>query len=114
MSEFLDRPLYFLGRSRPGVLDPALLRAEGERVALVFTGAAEARAHLARFPETEVATVQYAADHRAKEELFRAALAQGAVKLWLDAAPGGEPVLTYPLGRALDYILSFKRQSACL
>ncbi len=116
MSEFLDRPVYFLGRFHPGVLDPALLRIEGKRVALFFTAEKRARAHLSRLPKniTGTITVQCAADYRAKEELFGAALAQGALELWLDAAPGGEPVLTYPLGKARDYILSFKRQSACL
>ena len=114
MTEFLDRPLYFLGRLHLGVLDPALLRLGQTRVLLLFTDETQARAHLAKLPETEAVTVQCAADHRAKAELFEAALAQGAVELWLDAAPDGEPMLTYRLGRALDYILSFKRQSACL
>ena len=112
MAEFLDRPLYFLGRLHPGVLDPALLRIREKRVALFFTAEAGARAHLPNLPET--VTVQCAADPRAKEELFEATLSQGAVELWLDTPPDGEPVLTYPLGRALNYILSFKRQSACL
>lgn len=114
MTEFLDRPLYFLGRVRPGVLDPALLRVEGKRVALFFTGEAGAGAHLSQIPVAEAVTVQRAADHRAKEELFSAALAQGAAELWLDAAPESGPVLQYPLENARAYVRSFKRQSACL
>ena len=116
MTEFLDRPLYFLDRSHlgvfAGVLDPALLRTKGKRVALFFTGEERARAHLSALPKT--VTVQCAADHRAKEELFEAALTQGAAELWLDAAPDGEPVLTYSLKQARNYILSFKQHSACL
>ncbi len=114
MTEFLDHPLYFLGRFYPSVLDPALLRVEGQRVALFFTGEEKAQVHLMNLPQNETVTVQCAADLRAKEELVTVALAQGAVELWLDAAPDGEPVLTYPLAGARDYITSFKRQSACL
>ena len=116
---FLDQPLYFLGRShghnRPDVLDPALLRVGKERVALIFTDKTLLAAHLLALPESgHVVSVECAADYRAKEELFEAALARGASELWLDAAPDGSPTLTYPLERARDYALSFKRQSACL
>ena len=113
---FLDQPLYFLGRNhghdRPGVLDPALLRVGQKRVALLFTDESLTEVHLAKLPDD--AAIQCAADYRAKEELFEAALARGASELWLDAAPDGSPTLTYPLERARDYALSFKRQSACL
>ena len=116
---FLDQPLYFLGRShghnRPGVLDPALLRVGKERVALIFTDDALPAAHLSALPNLgHVVSVQCAADYRAKEELLEAALAQGALDLWLDAAPDGDPTMVYPLKRARDYVLSFKRKSACL
>lgn len=112
MSAFLDGPLYFLERPRPGVLDPALLRNETGRAALLFTTADGARAHLSALPEGTV--VGRADDLRGKEELLAAALARGAGELWLDAAPGGEPALTHPARRALEYVRSFRRQSACL
>ena len=116
---FLDEPLYFLGRVHSavseGVLDPALLRLGEEQVALIFTDKALAETHLSALSKTaNTVRVQCVTDYRAKEELFEAALARGAAELWLDAAPDGKPKLTYPLRRALDYVLSFKRQSACL
>ena len=114
---FLDQPLYFLGRAHPDrsehVLDLALLRVGHERVALLFTDKALAEAHLATI-QNDAASVQCASDYREKEELFTAALARGTVTLWLDAAPDGAPKLTYALRGARDYVLSFKRQSACL
>jgi hypothetical protein len=112
VTEFLDAPLYFLANPRPAVLDLALLRTEEGSAALVFSVEGAARAHLAALPPG--AAVLCADDHRAKEELFRAALARGAHEVWLDTEVDGAPRLRYPLRRALDYVLSFKRQSACL
>lgn len=112
MTEFLDRPLYFLERPRPGVLDPALFRTETGHVALLFTTAGGAGAHLNALPAGTV--VSRADDLRGKEELLAAVFVRGAGDLWLDAAPGGGPALTYPARRALEYVRSFKRQTACL
>lgn len=112
VNTFLDGPLYFLERPRPGVLDPALLRARGGRAVLLFLSPEVAGAHLEALPAG--ATVGRADDFRGKEELLEAALARGADRIWLDAAPGGEPELTYPTARALAYVRSFKRGSACL
>lgn len=112
MTEFLDEPLFFLGRPDPEVLDVALLRLGSGKVALLFSREATARRHLSALPAgTAVLSVN---DLRAKEELFRAALARGAAELWLDAEVGHGPLVRYPLERALNYVLSFKRQSACL
>ena len=80
-------------------------------MALLFSSRAAARRHLEVAPPGTV--VQAATDLRAKEELFRAALARGADEVWLDAVVDGEPVVRYPLRRALDYVVSFKRASAC-
>ena len=111
MTAFLDGPLYFLARPHPGVLDPALLRTEAGRAALLFTTAGGAEAHLNALPEGTV--VGRADDLREKEELLAAVLARGAGDLWLDTVPGGNPALTCPARRALEYVRSFKRQSAC-
>lgn len=107
----MDDPLYFLEKPRPGIIDPALLRSGDHKVALLFTQSAVASGHLEALPPGTV--VGCATDLRAKEELLRAARARGATELWLDAAAGGDPATRYPLERALDYVLSFKRQSAC-
>lgn len=112
MNAFLDGPLYFLERSRPGVLDPALLRTETGHAALLFTTPDGAGAHLSALPAETV--VSRADDLREKEELLTAVLARGAGDLWLDAPPGGDPARTYPARRALEYVQSFKRQTACL
>jgi hypothetical protein len=109
---FLDGPLYFLENPRPGIIDPALLRSGDRRAALLFTRSEIAQSHLAALPPG--AAVGCADDLRAKEELLRAARARGATELWLDTAAGGDPATRYPLQRALDYVVSFKRQSACL
>ncbi len=110
----LDGPLYYLDGSEPAesVIDPALLTLPGQKTALVFSHEAYAQVHLASLRGG--VTVQQASDLRAKEELLRAALARGADTLWLDTPAVGPAQATYPLRRALEYILSFKRQSACL
>lgn len=108
----LDQPLFFLGRPRPHVLDVALLRLRSGKVVLLFSSELAAQSHLKTAPPGTV--LQSATDLRAKEELFRAALARGADELWLDAEAGTEPEVRYPLQRALDYVVSFKRQTACI
>lgn len=112
VTKLLDGPLYFLERPRTGVLDIALLRSDGRGVALLFTRETIARSHLSALPAGTA--VGCAADLRAKEELFRAALARGADEAWFDPAAGNEPRTRYPLERALDYVRSFKRERACL
>lgn len=111
MMNALDQPLFFLGRPRPHVLDVALLRLGDGKVVLLFPSRLAARSHLETAPPGTV--LQTATDLRAKEELFRAALARGADELWLYAEAGAEPD-RYPLQRALDYVMSFKRQTACI
>lgn len=112
MSAFLDGPFYFLEQPQPGVLDPALLRVDGGRAALLFTAPDAARAHLQALPAGTA--VGRADDFRAKEEVLAASVARGADRVWLDAPPGGEPALEVPARQALEYVRSFKRQTACL
>lgn len=110
----LDGPLYYLNGARQveQIIDIALFTLSKGKAALVFSDEAGARAHLSLLPKG--VTVACASDLRDKEELFRAALERGADTLWLDASVGREAAASYPLRRALEYILSYKRQSACL
>lgn len=112
---YLDGPLHYLGLALPGVLDVTLVRTEMGLAALLFRTDKRARAHLGALPpEVDVQTVA-GDDWRAKEELLLAARARGANVLWVDAdAQGLEPTLHAPLENALNYVRSFKHQSACL
>lgn len=116
VTSVLDGSLYFLGQTQPHILDVALLRQGNTKAVLLFSQKALAAQHLGALSAVMPAgiTVQAAHDLRTKEELLRAALARGADTLWLNTPPGGEPAARYPLQRALEYVLSFKRQSACL
>lgn len=113
---FLDGPLWHLGRDLgEGVLDLLSLRVDGGRAALLFRSEAGAAAHLPRLPEGYRVRAVPAGDWRAKEELLRAALALGAEALFLDATVGGlEPAERRTTRRALDYVLSQRREAACL
>ncbi len=105
----LEQPVFYLGREVPGVLDVAVLDDPDERVLPLFTSRQRAEAHLAALPEGAVDEVA-ADDYRAKEDLLRAAAAQGATGVVFDL----ENASRVPLARALAYILSFKREVACL
>ena len=110
----LDGPLYYLNGAKrfETIIDLALLPLPTGKAALVFSEKTQASAHLVALPDG--VTVQCASDLRAKEELLRAGLTRGANTLWLDTPVGAPPKASYPVKRALEYILSFKRQSACL
>lgn len=121
---YLDAPLWYLGRDLargttegPGgaVLDVLAVRVDGARAALLFRSEAAARAHLPGLPEGYRARPVAADDWRAKEELLRAALVAEAEAIFLDTEPGGlEPAETRPTRKALAYVLSQKREAACL
>ena len=113
--DWLDGPLWHLGRPLEDALDIVTVRAPAGRAALLFTGEARARAHLPPLPSEVEVIATDAGDLRAKEELFRAALARGGALIWLDATPDPlEPELETLSARALAYILSQKREAACL
>ena len=110
----LNNTLYYLGRNlKSGAFDFVMLQAREDRGVLVFQEVALASKHLRNLPE-EVG-VHALEDYRAKEEFVRAALQQGVTQLWFDVdAESLEPIHTRPLAEALFYVLSFKREVACL
>ncbi len=109
----LDHSLYYLGRNPSSSAFDFVMLHERHKSVLVFRDIALASAHLHNLPE-EV-SVHTLEDFRAKEEFLRAALQQGVTQLWFDVdAASLEPKYTQPLAEALFYVLSFKREVACL
>ena len=112
---FLDGTLSYLGRDLPGVMSPLFIKEGEDRAALLFREEARARSHLAKLPEGFVLHTLLKNDFRAKEEFLRAALALGAAVIFLDADVNTlEPTERHAVREALDYVLSFKNQAACL
>ncbi len=111
---YLDGPLYYLEQAEPGRLGPVLVSARESRALLLFRRFGDAQQHLAGLPEKTRVYALERDDLRAKEEVLYAAALLGAGEVWLDVAAAGlEPSARYPLARALAYVRSFKRQSAC-
>ena len=110
----LDNPLFYLGRNLDqAAFDFVMLQGETHKGVPVFQEVALASKHLANLPK-EV-SVHALDDHRAKEEFLRAALHQGVTQLWFDVDVDSlGPAYTQPLAEALFYVLSFKREAACL
>lgn len=110
----LDRPLYYLGRDLPGVLDVLTLSAaaDGGRVAPVFRERGPAQAWAGRAPTGIAPRCAAAHDPRARVELLEAFLAAGALELWCD--PGAPTASRGPLRPSLDYLRSLRNASACL
>ena len=108
----LDNTLYYLGRdTKDAVFDFVMMQGRA-KVALLFQEVNLAEVHLAQLPEVSVQTLD---DLRAKEEFLRAALQQGVTQVWFDTdAQSLEPQRVQPLAEALFYILSFRREAACL
>ena len=112
---FLDGTLSYLGRDLPGVMSPLFIKEGEDRAVLLFREEARARDHLAKLPEGFGLHTLSRDDFRAKEEFLRAALALGAAVIGLDADTRTlEPTERHATRAALDYVLSFKNQAACL
>src|SRR5680860_1258888 len=114
----IDAPFHALVRGLPDILAPLIARHGEVRSLLLFTHADLARSHLAALP-TEVATEWCAMlldgdDWRAKEELFRAAAAVGAVRVDVDPDLALRSRQTLPLAQALAYAASHLRATACI
>jgi hypothetical protein len=118
LDEVLDGPLVALLRGPPETIAPVLARQGDERTLLVFSTAGAAERHVATLegaPVPALRTWSIAADDwRGKEELLRAAADLGAVRLDLDPDLRLEPVAQASLQRALAYVTSHKRGTACL
>lgn len=115
MRDFLDGPLFYLGREVRGVFDMLMVRQGNTKAVLLFSSEAQAAAHKAGRLKVLRVFKLAADDLRAKEEFCLAALAQGARTLWLDTAPGAlKPKTHRDLHRALAYVRSFKNDTACL
>ena len=112
---FLDGTLIYLGRDLPGVISPLSIKEGEDRAVLLFREEARARAHLAKLPAGFTLHTLSRNDFRAKEEFLRAALALGAAVIFLDAdVQTLTPTQRHATRAALDYVLSFKNQVACL
>jgi hypothetical protein len=99
----LDGDLYYLGQETQAAISLILLETP-QKVFPLFTSKDKAATLL---PNQTVLTLS-TNDPRAKEEIFRAALESGATEAWVDHS------FRIPMRQALDYILSFKNQRACL
>ena len=116
----LDNTLYYLGRNTEdtlNVFDFVMVELGANerdvKAVLLFQEVGLAKTHLETLPE-EVG-VQPLDDMRAKEEFLRAALQQGVTQVWFGTEAGSlEPKKVQPLAEALFYVLSFKREAACL
>lgn len=110
----LDGEWHYLGRPLEGVLDIALLPESEGLTAPLFTGEATARPFRVSTPELELLGVG-SDDLRAKEEWLRAVLARGAGTVVVDPDPDSlTPRSSFPTHKALWYILSHRRETACI
>lgn len=113
--EALDGPLLYLGRPVEGAFQIALLHSRTGTLAPLLTSERAGRPFLRKAPAGVVLLALSADDLRAKEEWLRAALSQGATIAAFDPDPltlSAKAAL--PLDRALAYIISHRRQTACL
>lgn len=113
----LDGPLAYLARDLDGVLAPATMTGPDGRALPLFSSETSAAPHLARLSVVDgvgwVVRAIAADDPRAKEEVLRAAHANGAREVVFDVGEA-TPTARLPLGLALGYVLGHKRSSACL
>lgn len=111
----LDGEWHYLGRPLEGVLDIALLPREDGLMAPLFTdGEAAAPFRASAAPDLELLDIG-SDDLRAKEEWLRAVLARGAGTVALDPDPDSLlPRSSFRTNSALWYILSHRRETACI
>ncbi len=114
----LDTALFYVGHHRPDVLAPLLVRHdkghETDKALLLFRSARAATPHQQAIGDEAVLVSIDENDFRAKEELLRAAIEQGASEVWIEPSPTLTPDHVLPIAKALFYILSFRREQACL
>ncbi|MEX2541510.1 MAG: hypothetical protein WD314_06860 [Trueperaceae bacterium] len=115
MWDVLDGDWLYLGRPLEGVLDVATLVGQAGRVAPLFGDEASGEPFRAKGPAGLELLPVAAADLRGKEEWLRAALAQGATEIAFDPDPVSlAPTLAFPIDKGLWYVLSHRRETACL
>lgn len=120
MFDALHTTLYYVGHDHPDVIAPLLVRAgteettEQTKALPLFRSAAAAAPHRDALGPAAVLVTLQDDDFRAKEELLRAAIVRGASEVWLEPSPTLTPEHTLPIAKALFYILSFRRERACL
>jgi hypothetical protein len=104
---FLDGDLFYLGKeTEAGLFSMMLLETPTQKVLLVFTSEALAKKLVSEHQVLRLAKD----DPRAKEEFFRAAITAGATEVWVNSLT---PIIKIPTQQALDYVLSFKTETAC-
>jgi hypothetical protein len=115
MWDALDADWLYLGRPLAGIADVATLARQGERFVPLFLSEEAARPfRTGAHSGLELLEVP-ASDLRAKEEWLRAALDQGALTVAVDPDPLTlAPRTEFRVERALWYVLSHKRDTACL
>jgi hypothetical protein len=115
MWQVLDGGWHYLGRPLTGIADVATLSREGERFAPLFLSKESAQPFLAG-SRSGIELLEVPADDlRAKEEWLRAALDQGALTVAVDPDQVTlAPRTAFPVERGLWYVLSHKRDTACL
>jgi hypothetical protein len=115
MWDALDDGWRYLGRPLVGVADVATLTREGVRFAPLFLSEEAAWPFLAG-ARSGIELLEVPADDlRAKEEWLRAARDQGAETVAVDPDPVTlAPRTAFPVERGLWYVLSHKRDTACL
>ena len=121
--DLLDGPLTYLARDLGDLAAPVTLVASREgrpsEVALpIFSGPAEATVHLPRLPSNGgrgiVVRTVASDDPRGKEEVLRAAVANGVGRILFDPDEHLRPRATLAIDLALGYLIGHKRNSACI
>lgn len=115
MWDVLDGDWLYLGRPLEGVVDIVTVTGKTGRQAPLFGDDASGEPFRARGPAGLELLSVAAGDLRAKEEWLRAALAQGVTEVVFDPDPVSlSATVAFPADKALWYVLSHRRQSACL
>lgn len=117
--QLLDGDAHAILRNNPEAIVPlTFLGGNGVRSLPLFSNAALAQRHLNALPD-EVRgdyglTPLRKDDLRLKEEVLRAGLAAEAYLLEVDPDLAFHASVTLATSRALSYVLSFRRETACL
>lgn len=125
--DLLDGPLSYLAHDFVGVLAPITLvapdaaveaGAPSEATLPLYTDRSQATAQLSRVPVEAAGAVVVrsvdAGDHRGKEEVLRAAAANGAARVAIDPDGANRSRASLPIELALGHLVGYKRNRACI